>query len=76
MGSASEDDLPNLGLTEKGDVLTLKSFFFFWNNEASDELANLIKSTEADRIPRKKAKVTYVRHEISFSWMESIRQGF
>ena len=58
MGSASEDDLPSLGLTEKDDVLTLKNFCIPRNNDASGELANLIKSTEADRIPRKKAKVT------------------
>ena len=43
--SASEDDLASLGLTEKGDVLTLKSFCIPRNNDASGELANLMKST-------------------------------
>ena len=28
VGSASEDDLPSLGLTEKDDVLTLKIFVY------------------------------------------------
>ena len=53
--SASEDDLASLGLTEKGDVLTLKSFCIPRNNGASGELVNL--STGAERIPRKKQKL-------------------
>ena len=47
--SRSEGDLASLGLTEKGDVLTLKSFCTPRNNGASGELANLIKSTGAER---------------------------
>ena len=57
MWSASEDDLASLGLTEIGDVLNLKSFCIPRNNDASGELANLIKSTGAERIPRKKQKL-------------------
>ena len=55
--SASEDDLASLGLTEKGDVLTLKSFCIPRNNDASGELTNLIKSTGAEQVPRKKRKL-------------------
>ena len=55
--SASEDDLASLGLIEKGDVLTLKSFCIPRNNGASGESANLIKSTGAEQIPRKKQKL-------------------
>ena len=54
---SSEDDLASLGLTEKGDVLTLKRFCIPRNNGASSELANLIKMTGVERIPRKKQKL-------------------
>ena len=49
MWSASEDDLASLALTAKGDVLTLKNFCIPRYNGASGELANLIKSTGAER---------------------------
>ena len=54
---SSEDDFASLGLTEKGDVLTLRSFCIPRNNGASCELANLIKSTGAEQISRKKQKL-------------------
>ena len=67
--SASEDDLASLGLTEKGDVLTLKSFCIPRNNDASGELANLIKSTGAERIPRKKQKLRRLdMKSVSVGW--------
>ena len=69
--SASEDDLGNLGLTEKGDVSTLKSFCIPRNNGASNELGGLIKSTGMEQIPRKK-----LRRLDGFSWIENIRQRF
>ena len=55
--SASGDDLASLGLTEKGDILTLKSFCIPRNNVALVEVANLIKSTGTERISRKKQKL-------------------
>ena len=65
--SASEDDLASLGLTEKGDVLTLKSFCIPRNNGASGELANL--STGAERIPRKKQKLRRLdMKSVSVGW--------
>ena len=67
--SVSEDDLASLGLIEKGDVLTLKSFCIPINNGKFDKEYRGWNSQE-------KAKVTWVKHEISFSWMGSIRQGF
>ena len=67
--SASEDDLASLGLTEKGDVLTLKSFCIPRNNDASGELTNLIKSTGAERIPRKKEKLRRLdMKSVSVGW--------
>ena len=67
--SASEDDLASLGLTEKGDVLTLKSFCIPRNNGASSELANLIKSTGAEQIPRKKQKLRRLdMKSVSVEW--------
>ena len=67
--SASEDDLASLGLTEKGDVLTLKSFCIPRNNDASGELTNLIKSTGAERIPRKKQKLRRLdMKSVSVGW--------
>ena len=69
--SASEDDLSNLGLIEKGDVSTLKSFCIPRNNGASNKLGNLIKSTGTERITREK-----LRRLDGFSWIENIRQGF
>ena len=69
MWSASEDNLASLGLTEKGDVLTLKSFCIPRNNDASGELANLIKSTGAERIPRKKQKLRRLdMKSVSVGW--------
>ena len=67
--SPSEDDLASLGLTEKGDVLTLKSFCIPRNNDASGELTNLIKSTGAERIPRKKQKLRRLdMKSVSVGW--------
>ena len=67
--SASEDDLASLALTAKGDVLTLKNFCIPRNNGASDELANLIKSTGAERIPRKKEKLHRLdMKSVSVAW--------
>ena len=69
MWSASEDDLASLALTEKGDVLTLKSFCIPRNNDASGELANLIKSTGAERIPRKRQKLRRLdMKSVSVEW--------
>ena len=55
--SASEDGIASLGLTEKGDALTLKSFCLPRNKSASSELADLIKSRGVERFPKKKQKL-------------------
>ena len=67
--SASEDDLASLGLTEKDDALTLKSFCIPRNNGESGELANLIKSTGTEQISRKKQKLRRLdMKSVSVGW--------
>ena len=64
--SASEQDLVKLGLTERGDIICIKSYCVPSNMEdQKDELLSVISNTGKERV-NKKSRESKV---VSISWM-------
>ena len=64
--SASKQDLVKLGLTERGDIICIKSYCVPSNlEEQEDELLTVISNTGKERVNRKSRQ----SKAVSISWM-------